>query len=228
MADERGGMRLADARQRLQDASAKSLNTVELLGIVMGTGAIGHAVEVSEGLMISHHGLLDIARLTLTELDTQPGIGLAKAVQLQAVLELGKRMAKESVGSSPIIRSPDDVAKLCMPDMSLFDQEVFRAVGLNVRRRMVTMRDMLVGSLNAVSGRTGELFRDVIRHNCHSVIFVHNHPSGDPSPTAEDLQMTRNLIAAGKLLDIEVDDHVIIGVNNYVSLRERGLAFESA
>jgi DNA repair protein RadC len=124
------------------------------------------------------------------------------------------------------VRSPKDVAQLLMAEMAHLEQEHFRVLFLDTRNRLMGIETVYVGSLNASHIRVGEVFRDAVRRNCAAIIVVHNHPSGDPAPSPEDVAVTRQLVQAGTLLDIEVLDHLIVGQQRYVSLRERGLGFE--
>ncbi|MBN1815030.1 MAG: DNA repair protein RadC, partial [Anaerolineae bacterium] len=125
-----------------------------------------------------------------------------------------------------VVRSPADVAQLMVAEMAHLEQEHFRVLYLDTRNRLLGSETVYVGSLNASHIRVGEIFRDAVKRNCAAIIVVHNHPSGDPAPSPEDVAVTRQLVAAGKLLDIEVLDHLVIGQQRFVSLRERGLGFE--
>ncbi len=150
-------------------------------------------------------------------------MGEAKATQLKAALELGRRLAVVSPQSRPQVRSPADVANLLMLEMSLLEQEHLRAILLDTKNNLLRVATVYTGSLNTAVVRVGEVFREAIRANCASIIVVHNHPSGDPTPSPEDVRVTEMLVVeAGKLLDVAVLDHVVIGRNRYVSLKERG------
>ncbi len=153
-------------------------------------------------------------------------MGTAKAVSIKAALELGRRLLLESPGERPQVRSPEDVASILQIDMSLLEQEHLRVVLLNTKNHVVAIPTVYKGSLNSSQVRVGEVFRDAVRENCASVIVAHNHPSGDPTPSPEDVRVTRDLVAAGKLLDIEVLDHLVIGRGRYVSLRQKKLGFD--
>jgi DNA repair protein RadC len=138
-------------------------------------------------------------------------------------MELGKRLQVASVPERPLINSPADVANLVSGDMANYDQEHFRVLVLDTKNHVLAMPDVFVGSVNSTTIRTAEVFREAVRRNAPGIIIVHNHPSGDPAPSAEDAGVTREIVAAGKALDIEVLDHVVIGRNGYVSLKDRGL-----
>lgn len=164
-------------------------------------------------------------RATATEMEAVKGIGPVTSVKIRAVLELGRRAMARSEEKRAQITSPGDVANLLMSEMMHLEQEHLRVVILDTRNRVLQVPTIYIGSLNSAVARIAELFRAAIRINAASIIVVHNHPSGDPSPSPEDIQITRQLISAGKLLDIEVLDHIIIGHQRYVSLKERNLAF---
>jgi DNA repair protein RadC len=153
------------------------------------------------------------------------GVGIAKAAQIKAALELGKRLMVASPEERPQVKSPADVANLLMLEMGFLDQEHLRVVLLDTKNRVLGMPTIYIGSLNTSVLRVAELFREPIKANCAAVIIVHNHPSGDPTPSPEDVRITQQIVEAGKLLDVEVLDHLVIGQQRYVSLKERGLGF---
>jgi DNA repair protein RadC len=212
---------LFEARHRLAERGASVLSTSELLGLVLGTGAIHDALQVSEQLIARYQGLVAIAQIGVFELQEQRGVGEAKATQIVAALELGKRVTVETRGPLPQIRTPADAASLCMPDMGILEQEHMRVLFLDTRKQVIGMRDVYVGTVNSVSIRIADLFREAVRHNSSSIVIAHNHPSGDASPSSEDQRVTRQVVEAGKLLDINVMDHLVIGRGSFVSLRER-------
>jgi DNA repair protein RadC len=154
------------------------------------------------------------------------GIGAAKAVAIKAALELGRRLLLSEANERPQIRSPQDVASMLQLKMGLLQQEHLQVVLLNTKNFVVGTRTVYVGSLNASLIRTAEVFRDAVKENCAAIIVAHNHPSGDPTPSPEDVRVTRELVAAGKLLDIEVLDHLVIGQNRYISLKQQKLGFD--
>jgi DNA repair protein RadC len=153
------------------------------------------------------------------------GIGSAKAAQLLAAVELGRRFAKAEVSARPSIQSPEDVAELLRYEIGGREQEHLVVVLLDTRNRLLRTVEVYVGSLNTSLIRIGEVFREAVRANAAAVIVAHNHPSGDPSPSPEDVAVTRALVEAGRLLDIEVLDHLIIGKDRHLSLRQAGLGF---
>jgi len=214
-------------RERLAHAGEGALSTTELLAIILRTGVGGESVlDMARRLLSRYGGLPGLARASFAELQAEKGLGEAKTAQLKAALELGRRMLLASPAEDRfVVRSPADVAQLLMAEMAHLEQEHFRVLYLDTRNRLLDIETVYVGSLNASHIRVGEVFRDAVKRNCAAIIVAHNHPSGDPTPSPEDVEVTRQLVAAGNLLDIEVLDHLIIGQQRFVSLRERGLGF---
>ncbi len=213
-------------RERLQHYGPAALATAELIAIMLRMGVAGQsAVALAQSLLAQFDGLPGLARATIAELCTIKGIGEAKAVQLKAALELGRRLLIASPQDRPQIKSPADAANLLMMEMSLFDQEHLRVILLDTKNHVLAIETVYQGNVNTAVIRVGELFRDAIRQNCAAIIVVHNHPSGDPTPSPEDVHITEQMVEAGNLLDIEVLDHIIVGNQRYVSLKERGLGF---
>lgn len=184
-------------------------------------------MELAQSLVVVYKGLEGISRATVGELGRHPGLGPAKTAELKAAFELGRRLTQLSPVEQPQVRSPADLAPLLMSSMALLEQEHLKAVLLNTRNRLITVADVCSGSLNSAAVRIGEIFREAIRQNAAAVILVHNHPSGDPSPSPEDVRLTADARAAGELLDVELLDHLVIGRGRWVSLREQGLGFGS-
>jgi len=216
-------------RERLLAQGAQALSEAELLAIVLRTGVRGMSVvALAQHLLRTFGGLRGLARTTPLELQRRvKGLGPAKAAQLLAALELGRRLVRSTPDERPKVTSPDEAAALLMPDMAHLEQEVLRVVLLDTRNHVMGAPTVYKGSVNAAPVRVGELFREAVRTNAAAIIVAHNHPSGDPTPSREDIRLTRDLVAAGRLLDISVLDHIIIGHNRWISLRERGLGFES-
>lgn len=215
-------------RERLRDYGPQALSNAELLAIILRTGVHKEsALALASRLLAQHKGLMGLARAGFNELCREHGLGEAKAAQLKAALELGKRLASTQPEEKPTVRSPEDVANLLSTEMSLLEQEHLKVVLLNTRNEVLAIPEVYKGSVNSSIIRVGELFREAVRSNCPAVIFVHNHPSGDPMPSSEDVAMTRQAVEAGRLLDIEVLDHLIIGHGRYASMKERGLGFDS-
>ncbi|HUV90451.1 MAG TPA: DNA repair protein RadC [Anaerolineae bacterium] len=213
-------------RERLIRAGEGALSTSELLAIILRTGTGGESVlDMASRLLSCYGGLAGLARASFAELEAERGMGEAKTSQLKAALELGRRMLLSSPEDRFLVRSPSDVAQLLMSEMAHLQQEHFQVLYLDTRNRLLGSETVYVGSLNASHIRVAEVFRDAVKRNCAAIIVAHNHPSGDPTPSPEDVEVTRQLVAAGNLLDIEVLDHLIIGQQRFVSLRERGLGF---
>ena len=214
-------------RERLEHYGAGALSTSEILAIVLRVGTGGeNAVRVAERLLARHDGLPGLAQATIGELCQEKGVGPAKAVQIKAALELGRRLLVAAPHERPVVRSPADAANLVMAEMALLAQEHLRTVLLDTRNRVLGIPTIYIGSLNSAAVRVGEVFREAIRANSAAMIVLHNHPSGDPTPSPDDVQVTRMIVEAGALLHIDVLDHLIIGRQRFVSMKERGLGFK--
>lgn len=190
----------------------------ELLSLLLGSSEAASEVLQRAG------GLIGLPQFTVQQLLQVPGIGEAAAHRLRAALELNQRIARQSV-IRPQITSPADVAKLLLPDMSALDHEQLRVVVLNTKNRVLLIETLYQGTLTTAEVRVAEVFKTAIRMNGSAILICHNHPSGDPSPSPEDVTLTTQLVQAGRLLDITVLDHLIIGGGQWVSLRERNLGF---
>ncbi|CUS02697.2 conserved protein of unknown function [Candidatus Promineifilum breve] len=216
-------------RERLIKVGAEVLSTAELLAIVLRNGSQGENVlRLAERLLAQFDNLPGLARATITELTEAHGVGPAKAAEIKAAMELGRRLVAASPEERPHVSTPDDAFHLLKSEMMFLDQEHLRLILLDTRNRVLRTPTIYVGSLNTSVIRVGELFRAAIRENAAAFIIAHNHPSGDPSPSPEDINVTRQIVQAGKLLDVDVLDHIVIGRNRYVSLKQRGLGFERA
>ncbi|MFZ0544147.1 MAG: DNA repair protein RadC [Candidatus Promineifilaceae bacterium] len=214
-------------RERLLQVGERALSTAELLAINLRTGVGGeNVVRLAERLLAHFGGLPGLARATIAELQTLKGIGPAKAIEIKAALELGRRLLASMPEERPQVTTPADAANLLMSEMTFLEQEHLRVVLLDTRNRVLSIPTVYIGSLNTSVVRVGELFRPAIRNNAAAVIVAHNHPSGDPAPSPEDINVTRQIVKAGKLLDIDILDHIIIGRQRFVSLKERGLGFD--
>ncbi len=221
-------MPLADRpRERLLAFGASALSNAELLAVILRVGAVRqNAVRLAEVLLAQFEGLTGLARAGVSELTGVKGMGTAKVAQLKAALEIGRRLQVASPDDRPQVRSPADAANLLMLEMSMLEQESLRVMLLDTRNRVLAVPTVYIGSLNTSLVRVGELFREAIRRNAAAILVAHNHPSGDPSPSPEDVAVTRQMVEAGRLLDIDVLDHIVIGRGRFVSLKERGLGFE--
>lgn len=207
---------------RLVHYGSGALSTYELLAIILSTPT---AVVDAEHMLGRVDGIAGLAQATIMELANQPGIGENTAARVKAALELGRRLLVAAPADRPQIRQPADTANLLMAEMSLLTQEHLRTVLLDTRNRVIAIPTVYIGSLNSAAVRVGEVFREAIRANAACMIVVHNHPSGDPTPSPEDVQVTRQIVEAGSLMNIDVLDHLIIGRQRFVSMKERGLGF---
>lgn len=214
-------------RERLQHYGAKALSNAELLAIILRMGSEGRsAVSLGQQLLAHFSGLRGLARASIDDICVLKGIGPAKAVQIKAALELGRRLVIENPEQRPQITSPADATNLIMLDMSLLEQEELWVLLLDTKNHVLDVVRLYQGSVNTSLVRIAEVFREAVKRNCAAIIVAHNHPSGDPTPSPEDVRITRQLCEAGELLDIELLDHLIIGHQRYVSLKERGLGFD--
>lgn len=214
-------------RERMLYAGPSALSTAELLAIILRVGNKGENVlRMAERLLSEFGGVTGLAQANFEELCAAYGMGEAKATQIKAALELGRRLMVASPAERLQVRSPVDVANLLMLEMSLLEQEQLRVVLLDTKNFVIKVHTVYSGSLNSAVVRISEVFREPIRSNSASIAVVHNHPSGDPTPSPEDVRVTEMIVEAGALLDIAVLDHLIIGRNRFVSLKERGLGFK--
>ncbi|MCK5314655.1 MAG: DNA repair protein RadC [Anaerolineales bacterium] len=213
-------------RERLARLGSQALTTAELIGILLRVGVSGeNAVQVGQRLLNTFGGISGLHRADFDEVCNQHGIGQAKAAQIKAALELGHRLTLESPEDRKAIHSPAEAADLVKYEMSALEQEELWVMLLDTRNRVLRIDTVYRGSLNSSQVRVGELFKNAIRRAAAAIIVVHNHPSGDPTPSPDDVAVTRAIVQAGKLLDVEVLDHLIIGSGRHVSLKERGLGF---
>ena len=213
-------------RERLRALGPAALTAVELLAILLGTGTSRRdAVGVAGDLLVASGGSLRaLTRRPVGALAEVPGVGAVKAARIAAALELARRVATEPLGESGrFVRSPADVYRLCGPALRDLAVEEFRLLVLDTQHRVV--RDLLVtrGLLDSSLVHPREVFRTAIAEAAAAVVVVHNHPSGNPAPSADDRAVTRQLVEAGRLLDVPVYDHVIIGGDRYFSFAEGGL-----
>ncbi len=215
-------------RERLEALGPGALSNAELLAILLRVGMKGvSVVRLAERMLAQLGGLPGLHRASFSDLKNIKGIGQAKAAQLQAALELGRRIVSASPGERVTIKSPADAANLLMYQLAPLEQEYLFVILLDTRNRVMGQPiEVYHGSLNTSLIRVGEIFREAIKSNAAGIIVAHNHPSGAPSPSPEDVAVTRALVEAGKLLDIDVLDHIVIGHHRFVSLKERGLGFD--
>lgn len=213
-------------RERLATLGPQALSNAELIAILLRVGVTGeNAVQVGQRLLQKFNGLSGLHRAPFKELVDQRGLGEAKASQIKAAIELGRRLTLESPEERAAINSPADAAALVQYEMSALEQEHLRVILLDRRNRVLETVEVYKGSVNSSQIRVGEVFKEAIRRNASAMIVTHNHPSGDPTPSPDDVAVTRAIVQAGKLLDVEVLDHLVIGQGRWVSLKERGLGF---
>ena len=215
-------------RERLARLGPGALSNAELLAILLGSGIVGmNAVQLAEHILVETGGLAGLHRVPFDELRQRRGVGPAKAAQVKAAVELGRRLAVASPEDRPSIQSPEDAAGLLLYEMGALEQEHLRVLLLDTRNRLMRTSEVYRGSLNTSLIRVGEVFRDAVRQHAAAIIVAHNHPSGDPAPSPEDVAVTQAIVEAGRLLDIEVLDHLVIGRGRYVSLKSQGLGFDN-
>ena len=215
-------------RERLKQHGAKHLSNTELIAILLRTGIQGENVlSLSSRVLARLEGLSGLGRSTYTELCSQRGLSEAKACQLLAAVELGRRFVSLAPEERVVINSPQDVANLLMAEMATLEQEHLKTLLLNTKNEVLGIQEIYVGNVNSSVVRPSEVFRPAVRENATSMIIVHNHPSGDPTPSAEDVSITKALVEAGELMGVEVLDHLVIGSGNrFISLNEKGLGFK--
>lgn len=213
-------------RERLRLVGASALNTSELLAIILNTGIRGESVTtMAQRMLHENGGLAGLMRMDVVDLARVRGLGEAKAAKVKAALELGRRLSVMSEDDRPRIGTPEDIVLLLGVEMAALEQERVRVVMLDTKHRILATTEVYQGSVNSVSVRMAEIFKPAVRHNATSLVLVHNHPSGDPAPSAADINMTRDAVSAGSLLGIDVIDHIIIGRGTHVSLKRLGLGF---
>ncbi len=216
-------------REKLKLRGSAALSDGELLAIILNTGSVGETVtDLSQRLLAHHGGLRGLFRLDLAELARIRGLGDAKAVRLKAALELGRRLAALSPGGPAASRLAGGRGQPARIEMAALEQEQLRVVLLDTKHRILRHATVYQGSVNQAQVRVAEVFRDAVRQNATAIVAVHNHPSGDPTPSAADVALTVEIGAAGQLLDIELLDHLIIGQGRWLSLKRLGLGFAKA
>jgi DNA repair protein RadC len=208
-------------RERLQHFGAGALSLAELLAIILRTGTRSdNALELANKLLSKYGGLPGLVRADFRELCAEYGMGEAKSSQVKAALEIGRRLALVQVDARYKISTPQEAANLVMLEMAYLDTEQMRVLVLDSKGQLVEKVNLYQGTANSSVLRAAEVFRPAVIRNCPAVILCHNHPSGDPTPSPEDIQATKQLVQAGRLLDIELVDHLVIGHQRFVSLKE--------
>jgi DNA repair protein RadC len=213
-------------RERLERYGAATLPTWELLAIILRVGTVGeNVIELATRLLLQYHGLSGLLAADFAGLCTEHGLGIAKTAQLKAALELGRRLSVESPAARPQIGNPADVFNLVGLEMGALAQEQLRVLCLDTKNHVVHQQTVYQGTVNSSVVRAAEVFRPAVTRNSPALVVVHNHPSGDPTPSPEDVRTTEQLRQAGEVLDVELLDHLVIGHGRFVSLKERGLGF---
>lgn len=213
--------------ERLQKYGPQVLSNAELMAIIIKTGTKNEtSIDIARRLLKMDEeeiGLAFLNHLSLEELQNVRGIGKVKAIQIKAVMELAKRISSTGTSNRAVIKSPDDVSRFLMEEMRCLKQEEFRILILNTRNCVMKTCTIAVGGLNVSSVEVREVFKEPIRSGAASIILVHNHPSGDPTPSKDDIQFTKRITEGGEIIGIKILDHIVIGDGTYVSLKERGL-----
>ncbi len=210
-------------RERLMQNGAEHLSAAELLAIILRTGSAQFtAIDIAEQLLIRYKDLRGLSKASLAEIAEFQGIGQAKAVQIHAAFELGRRVLTSNPYQLPVIRKPEDVYDLLNASFQDLDREHFKVIHLNTKNQVLKVETSSIGILSSSPVHPREVFKEAIRMSSAGLILAHNHPSGDPSPSQDDLLLTNRLYQAGELLGIQVIDHLIFGDRRFVSLKERG------
>jgi DNA repair protein RadC len=208
-------------RYRAHHHGVAALANAELLQIVANVNYL----DICPGLLSQAGSLAALARMSSHEIAAANGLGQVAAIRIQAAFELGRRLAAETAPDAPQVNTPNDAAVLLMSRYGGEAQEHLAIICLDNRNHVIAIETVYKGTVNTITVRLAEIFQAAIRRGAVGIILCHNHPSGDPTPSPEDVQLTRNLVRAGKLMDVEVMDHLVVGRSRFVSLKERGLGF---
>ena len=213
--------------EKLEKYGPAMLSDAELIAIIIRTGSNSEtSVALAQRLLMQgdeDNVFSFLYDISLDELKEIKGIGRVKGIQIKAMMELAKRISSSGSSLKRItVKSPQDIADYMMPEMRYLKKEYFKAVLLNAKNDIIKVVDISIGSLTASIVHPREAFKEAVRNSSNGVIFVHNHPSGDPEPSSEDISITKRLVEAGKILGISVLDHIIIGHGRFASLKERG------
>jgi DNA repair protein RadC len=213
-------------RERLLRLGPDKLSNAELLAILLRVGVQGaSAVELGQSLLGRFKGLAGIHRAPVEELVEEKGVGPVKAVQIKAAIELGRRLNETAPNDLETINSPEQAAQLVRYQMQASEQEELRVLLLDTRNHLLDNVQVYRGSTSTAQVRPGDIFKHAVRKNATAIIVIHNHPSGDPTPSPDDVAVTRELVQAGELMGVKVLDHIVIGQGRHVSMKERGLGF---
>lgn len=225
-----GGVRELPAserpRERLERLGPQALTNAELLAILLRTGTAREGVmQLAQRLLQERGSLRGLAASDLVTLVSVQGMGSAKSTTVAAAFELGRRLALEGDDARPTVTTPGDIARLLQAEMELLPQEELRLLALDTKHHVLASTTLYRGSVNAAPARVAEVFREAVRHNASAIAIAHNHPSGDPAPSPQDIALTEAVVEAGRLLEVTVLDHVVFGHGRFVSLREKRLGF---
>ena len=228
MSDDRPSLLIEDLpeddrpRERLLQKGVRALSNAELLAVLLGSGRAGtSAIDLAQQILQELDGFSGIHREDISRLLEIKGVGVAKAARIKAAVEVAYRLSSAERGKSWVIKTPQDLVEMLGHDLRGSDQEEFWVVWLNARNVVTGKQQWYKGSQDATTVRVSEVFKLVVSKNANAVMLAHNHPSGDPTESPEDVNMTRAIIEAGKLLDIRVLDHVIIGLHGFTSIRQK-------
>ncbi|MFW6237727.1 MAG: RadC family protein [Halanaerobiales bacterium] len=210
-------------REKLLKNGTENLSNAELIALIIRTGNRERtAVELAQDILNHFGGLKSLVDLSVEEIQQIKGVGKAKAAEILAVVELYKRLSVSNKESRVVVNGPQDAANLVQPELRYLKQEVFRLVLLDVKNQVISVPQISKGGLNSSIVHPREVFRRAIKRSSAAIILAHNHPSGIPDPSSEDIEITRNLIEAGQIVGIEVLDHIIIGNSNFISMKQEG------
>ncbi len=209
---------------RLREVGTYGVSTAELLALVLRKPDL----ELAHRVLGAFNSLATLAHAAEEELIALPGVGPKTAAALRAALELGRRLTLEELQDPDQICGPADAGRLLLALLAHAEQEHFAVLYLNTRHHVTAKEILYKGSLNTSLVRVAEVFKGAIRRNCAAIIVAHNHPSGDPQPSPEDIALTRRLVQAGQLLEVQLLDHLVVGHTRYVSMRQRHLGFDDA
>ena len=216
-------------RERLLTLGAASLTNSELIAILLRTGVRGESVlNLAMRLLTTCSGLRGLLHASVAEICTLRGVNEAKAAQVIAALELGRRAASVAPGERAMIRTPEDIYNLIGAELAHLAQERLCVVLLSTKQEVLRVQRVYQGTVDSASVRIAEVLRPAIKENCPNFIVVHNHPSGDPTPSSEDIRITQRLVASAATMDIDLQDHLVIGAGGFVSMKQRGLGFDQS
>ncbi|EJO7236056.1 DNA repair protein RadC [Listeria monocytogenes] len=210
-------------REKLQSYGIEALSSSELVALIIETGTKNESVlTIANRIIMKFKNVGEMQYASIEEFQLVNGIGIAKASKIMAAIELGRRISIVTEQEEVVVRCPEDAVKLVMPELAFLFQEHFHCLFLNTKNQVIYRQTIFVGGLNASIVHPREVFRLALRKSAASIMCFHNHPSGDPTPSSEDLLVTKRLAEAGNIVGITLLDHIIIGKNKYISLKEKG------